>query len=154
MRTVLIAVNILILMLPIGGIAILRLYESELIRQTESELIAQAAVVVASYRQELLSVLNDPDKNPSLDGDSTHYGNPVSPRWTRRVTPEFPFEFVAPKLDAARDLVRPPADDAVLPVHPPDSVAEKAAIRLGQIIGTTGRMTLAGIRITDFRGTV
>ena len=34
---------------PLSGVLALRLYESALIRQTESELIAQGALVAASY---------------------------------------------------------------------------------------------------------
>src|SRR5215469_11126267 len=49
-RTVLIASNLLLLALPLTGIWVLHIYESALIRQTESELLAQAAVLAASYR--------------------------------------------------------------------------------------------------------
>ena len=38
------------LLLPVAGIGILRLYESALLRQTEAELMAQAAVLSAAYR--------------------------------------------------------------------------------------------------------
>ena len=43
LRSILLLTNLVILALPLGGIIWLRLYESALIRQTESELIAQAA---------------------------------------------------------------------------------------------------------------
>ena len=49
LRTILAILNVVVLILPIGGIAALRLYESTLIRQTETELIAQGAFVVAPY---------------------------------------------------------------------------------------------------------
>src|SRR4051794_10757962 len=49
-RTLLIATYLAVLLLPVGGIGFLRLYESALIRQTESELLAQAAVLSAAYR--------------------------------------------------------------------------------------------------------
>ena len=39
-----------VLLLPVAGIGFLRLYESALIRQTEAELLAQAAVLSAAYR--------------------------------------------------------------------------------------------------------
>ena len=44
------AVNLVVLCLPLGGIAVLRIYESALVRQTESELIAQAAFIASTYR--------------------------------------------------------------------------------------------------------
>src|ERR1700731_20750 len=49
-RTVLLAGNLVLVGLPLTGIWILHIYESALIRQTESELLAQAAVLAASYR--------------------------------------------------------------------------------------------------------
>src|SRR5262245_57363417 len=49
-RTLLLATYLAVLLLPVAGIGILRLYESALIRQTESELLAQAAVMAAAYR--------------------------------------------------------------------------------------------------------
>ena len=49
-RTLLLATYLAVLLLPVGGIAFLRLYESALIRQTEAELLAQAAVLSAAYR--------------------------------------------------------------------------------------------------------
>ena len=47
--TILLLMNMVLLALPLSGILALRLYESALIRQTESELIAQGALVAASY---------------------------------------------------------------------------------------------------------
>ena len=49
-RTLLLATYLAVLLLPVGGIGFLRLYESALIRQTEAELLAQAAVLSATYR--------------------------------------------------------------------------------------------------------
>ncbi|HZX87840.1 MAG TPA: hypothetical protein VFF19_29980, partial [Reyranella sp.] len=49
-RTLLLATYLAVLLLPVGGIGFLRLYESALIRQTEAELLAQAAVLSAAYR--------------------------------------------------------------------------------------------------------
>ena len=45
LRTLLLASNLVILALPLSGLWALRLYESALVRQTESELRAQAAVL-------------------------------------------------------------------------------------------------------------
>ncbi len=63
--TVLFAVNLLIFLLPLGGIAVLRLYESELIRHTESELNMQGAFVASIYRTELLKRLT-PGKSQGM----------------------------------------------------------------------------------------
>ena len=50
LRYLLLAVNLMVLWLPLLGLEALRLYDSALVRQTESELIAQAAFVAAGYR--------------------------------------------------------------------------------------------------------
>ena len=50
LRVALIGINLLILLLPIAGLQLMRLYESSLVRQTESALIAQGAFVAAFYR--------------------------------------------------------------------------------------------------------
>src|SRR5262245_29851649 len=48
-RSLLLATYLAVLLLPVGGVAFLRLYESALVRQTEAELLAQAAVLSAAY---------------------------------------------------------------------------------------------------------
>lgn len=49
-RLVLLLVNLVLLALPLGGLWLLRIYESALVRQTETELLAQGAVIGAAYR--------------------------------------------------------------------------------------------------------
>ena len=52
LRTVLILVNLIVLALPVAGIQVLRIYESALVRQTESELIAQGEDVGKFKREQ------------------------------------------------------------------------------------------------------
>ena len=47
---VLLVVSLFVLVLPVAAVQVLRLYESALLRQTESALQDQAAFVAASYR--------------------------------------------------------------------------------------------------------
>ncbi len=153
LRTVFLLVNLLILLLPIGGIAVLRIYESELIRLTESELIAQGAFVSALFRDELLRVLNS--GNPGTEApDIQKYGVPVDPRLAKLVNPNEPLRPLQPKLDLARDRVRPPAPPPELPDVPADRYALAAAERLNPMLHEASLTTLAGIRVTDFRGVV
>lgn len=154
LRTVFLLVNITILLLPLGGIAILRLYESELIRQTESELIAQGAVVAAAYREELVSVLRRTGRDSTSENGPLKYGRPVDERWAREETGESHLNPLAPTLDVAKDAIRRPAEDAQTPHLPPDQLAMKAAVLVEPILSEACRTTLAGIRVTDFRGTV
>ncbi|TJW31171.1 MAG: two-component sensor histidine kinase, partial [Mesorhizobium sp.] len=53
LATVVIAILILVMALPLVGLFFFRLYENQLIRQTEAELIAQGAVLAAVYAQEV-----------------------------------------------------------------------------------------------------
>ncbi|HHC73665.1 MAG TPA: hypothetical protein ENK78_01135, partial [Thiothrix sp.] len=49
-RTILMITMMSVLLLPLGSLYFLRFYESELVRNTEGELIAQAAFISAIYR--------------------------------------------------------------------------------------------------------
>jgi len=51
LRNILLCVMLMVLALPLGGLYFFRIYENELVQQTERELIAQAAALSASYRQ-------------------------------------------------------------------------------------------------------
>ena len=53
LRTVLLLGNLAVLALPLAGLYAMRLYESALVRQTESELVAQAAVLAGAMRERL-----------------------------------------------------------------------------------------------------
>ncbi|WP_164692368.1 sensor histidine kinase [Falsiroseomonas algicola] len=128
LRTVLLAANLLLLVLPLGGLWLLRLYESALVRQTETELVAQAAVIGAAYEA------------------AWHGGAPPAsqPGWAPRWA----------VLDLARDPVLPPAPDALAPERPADPRALAAGATLMPVLAAAQRVTLAGMRVTDAAGIV
>ncbi len=128
LRTVLLAANLLLLALPLGGLWLLRLYESALVRQTETELVAQAAVIGAAYEA------------------AWHGGAPPAPGpgWAPR----------AAVLDLAKDPVLPPAPDALAPDRPADPRALVAGATLLPVLAAAQRITLAGMRVTDAAGIV
>ncbi|WP_439598376.1 sensor histidine kinase [Falsiroseomonas sp.] len=126
--TVLLLSNLVLLGLPLGGLWLLRLYESALVRQTETELVAQAAVLAAAYRLEW----QGPEAAP---------------------TPRAPLAPRPAGLDLARDPVRPLAPTA-LPGPAPEPRAAAAGARLGPVLVETQRITLAGIRLLDRQGVV
>lgn len=152
LRTVLLVVNLTILTLPLGGVALLRLYETTLLRQTEAELWAQAALIRASYRAALSEELRRSESSPES------YGAPVTarlddaggwqPRHDGRLQP------VPATLDRAADPVLPPASEArTAPFAAPRSAA-LAGARVTPIIQEAQRTTLAGMRVVDHRGVV
>ncbi|CAN5184667.1 ATP-binding protein [soil metagenome] len=143
-RTLLLATYFAVLLLPVAGIGILRLYESALLRQTEAELMAQAAVLSAAYRAAWLERA-PPDALPAmpkveLQWSTKDYGG----RWTP----------LLPQLDLADAPILPRPANAVPPAQPADPVARAAGKSLAPIVNEAQRMTLAGIRILDAKGVV
>lgn len=147
LRTVLLLINLVVLMLPLAGIAVLRIYESALIRQTESELVAQGTVISATY-QALFEQLGRTRPLPSPVGG---YGLPVVVAAGDAGSPWRPRSL---QLDLARDpiLPKPPEPDA------PDSATDPLALDIGRLIEpilkTTQYTTLAGMRVVDFHGAI
>jgi signal transduction histidine kinase len=139
LRSVLLLVNVVILILPLAGLWLLRLYESALVRQTESELVAQAAVLAAAYkaeRQQLLARGIVEDEPAGLAAAA-----PVA-----RPAPQ--------GLDLAEDPVLPPPPDPSPAKEPAGALALAAGNALLPVLRDTQPITLASIRITDRRGVI
>lgn len=68
LRTLLLTVNVVVMLLPLAAVYTLHLYENELIRQTESGLISQGAVLAASCKQAILQAAraNNNDIPPGI----------------------------------------------------------------------------------------
>lgn len=146
LRTVLLLINLVVLVLPLAGIAVLRIYESALIRQTESELVAQGAVISATY-QALFDRLASPR-------EAIRYGLPVDFAPPTREDSDGPWRPRPLQLDLASDpvLPKPPEPGA------PGSVSDPRAIEIGRLIEpilrTAQFTTLAGMRVVDSQGTI
>jgi signal transduction histidine kinase len=151
LRTIFMIVNLLILLLPVGGIAILRLYESELIRRTQAELITQGATVAAFCRPEFQHAQNRLD--PSVK-EKTVEQNARSPLLPRRTTDLNELQPIPTELSLYQDRVygRPPA--ARPASESPDPVAQAAGQRITPLLRSAASVTLAGIRVTDRHGVV
>jgi signal transduction histidine kinase len=142
--TVLLLMNLAILILPLSGLWVLRLYESALIRQTESELIAQGAIVAAAYRSGWHANGGQlgPD-SPTVDSRWTHqpgYDDPWLPRFAG--------------LDLAVATVLPPPPDPAPTSVAMDEAARQAGVPLSPLLREAQRVTLAGIRVLDRHGLV
>lgn len=142
LRTVLLAVNLAVVALPLGGIFFFRIYENQLVQQTESELISQAAVIAASYRQRIIE----------LQPDYRNYGialpGPLPPPVDAYYTP------VMPQIDFAKNRLLPPRPDGL----PSEAPADPTAIAVGEIMAgilvDTQKVTLAGLKLLDYNGVV
>ena len=154
LAAILVLINLVILALPLGGIAVLRVYESALIRQTESELIAQGAFIAATYRAAFERLTTN--RNPRAKAEfavGADYGLPVT-------APPSPADagphrrLRQPVLDLATDPILPKPPELPLAADAPDAIAGAAGRELDAILRGVQHDTLAGMRVTDFRGTV
>lgn len=142
--TVLLAMNLAALILPLSGFWMLRLYESALIRQTESELIAQAGVIAALYRHAWRTA----------GGDLASLDSPIDPKWTANPGREEPWLHRFASLDLAEDSILPPPPDPAIAIAPPNAAFVEAGWSLEPVLRDAQHMTLAGMRILDNRGVV
>ncbi|MGQ0686448.1 ATP-binding protein [Bradyrhizobium sp.] len=127
--------------LPLVGLFFFRLYDNQLIRQTQAELIAQSRVLAAVYAREVEARL---DKGLVLGPELPPEARPDP---EDRVTP------IRPALDlASNDLLmrRPDAK----PAPPANPLYTEIGARLMPIILETQKVTLAGFRILDPNGVV
>ncbi len=134
LRTVLLVVSLFVLVLPVAAVQVLRLYESALLRQTESELQGQAAFVAAFYRTAFRGSLT------TVDGS---YGNRLT------VDSDQPSE----TLDFAASPVHPPLPEALEGVGP-DAVAGGIGAELAPTLADAAAKTRAQIRVVDPAGSV
>lgn len=143
-------VGLIIMAMPISGLYLFRIYENELVRQTESELIAQAALVAAMFKDETLRL------------GGPNYGLKLS---TVKAAPEDSYIAVTPGLDLSRDEIRPDNESSSAADMPgltnfrsspyePDPVALTVGRRLEPILREASRINLSSVIILDYRGLV
>jgi len=132
----------LVAALPLVGLFFFRLYDNQLIHQTQAELIAQSRVLAAVYAREVETRL----VTGIVLGAEIPPG--VRPDPEEKVTP------IRPALDlAGNDLLRR-RPDALPASTPADPAYIEIGARLMPIILETQKVTLAGFRILDPRGVV
>lgn len=150
LATVLVLITLVIGLLPLGGIAVLRIYESALVRQTESELIAQGALIAASYRAQFDSLTGGRRPAIPLPAD---YGNPVTSP-PRPADPENRWRPRYAVLDLADDTILPAPEDAKPVAAKAEPIAQAVGAELTPILREAQQSTLAGFRITDPSGII
>lgn len=149
LRTVFVLVHAGLLILPIAGIILLRLYEEVLVRRTEGELLAQGAAIAAAYRADMRREL----ESCGLEAAGPRVARPPSRAGDLDVDPEGRFHPLVPQIDLAHAAILP---DGPLPRRAgmPDPVAAIVGRRLEGVLAQTQDATLAGIRLTDARGVI
>jgi two-component system sensor histidine kinase CreC len=127
--------------LPLVGLFFFRVYDNQLIHQTQAELIAQSRVLAALYAREVEARLGA--------GIPLGAEIPVDARTDpERLTP------IRPALDLAGDDLRRRRPDALPASKPADPAYVEIGARLMPIILDTQRVTLAGFRLLDPNGVV
>ncbi len=142
LRLIMFAVLTLVATLPLVGLFFFRIYDNQLIRQTQAELIAQSRVLAAVYAEEVTARLGA--------------GIPLGAEIPQELRPDPPDAVtpIRPLLDLAADdlFVRRP--DALPASRPADPAYIAIGARLMPIILETQKVTLAGFRILDPQGVV
>lgn len=143
LRTIFLMVCLLVLLLPLGGLFFFRIYENELVRQTELELISQGAVLSATYAHRLQRAL--PDAN--------QYGRPLPQDFSRTVIDEY-YTPVHARIDLARNPLLPPRPDPQTVNQPADPYASVLGTSFTDILVETQKTTLSGLLVLDYNGII
>lgn len=139
LRTILMAMNLMVFLLPLVGVIFFRVYENTLIQQTETELISQAAVVAAAYKLELEKQIENPKE----------YGNEVRSENLSNI--EEYYKPVLPKLDFSKTKILPPRGDGFKGKEA-DPIGIKVSKTISPLIIESQKTTLSGIKILDYNG--
>jgi signal transduction histidine kinase len=148
-RTIFLLVNLVVLLIPLGGIGALRLYQTELIRRTEAELISQGALLQSVYSDALMEALRTECARPK---DALPYGLAVEVDWPVNV--ENTFRPIPVQLELNSDRVWPPAPEARASDVAPEPCASMVGERLEPILFEAQKITLSGMYLLDFRGQI
>ncbi len=146
-RSILLLVNLSILILPLAGIGILRLYENALLQQTESELSAQAAFVAAVYKSALLRNFQQSIEGPTI----ANYGIPLP---DAKSTKHELWQPQPPQLDLASDDILPPPPDPEITTARIPAAVLLAGEETTRIMKDAQQTTLAAIRVVDISASI
>ena len=146
LRSILLLATLTVLMLPLGSLYFFSLYENELVRQTESELIAQSAVLSAVFKQMV-----------EIQNQGFPYGVIIPKKKQQRrrdYEVDDRYEPINAHLDLSSDPILPRREHAKQTAHYADKLAQNIGIQLKDILIDTQKITLAGMRILDMHGIV
>ncbi|MCY1022626.1 sensor histidine kinase [Pyxidicoccus sp. MSG2] len=136
------AVGVAGFMLTLGGLSFVRVYDDQLIRQTESELIAQGAVVAQVFREQLSEAVH-----------AETYGRVRISPWPFPIPDDKRLKPILPSLKAS-DVPLPPDETPAPSRVPAEPLAQGAGTRLNPLLEQVRATTLAGIRVVDTEGVV
>lgn len=122
-----------VLLLPIFSLYFLKIYQNQLIQQTEAELIAQSAALGATFQREIQTAI-------PLD---VALGAKIPP--DAQNPPGELYQPVSPRLELANNDLLPPRPEARVPTAPADPAFVALGARVMPDLLATQRVTLAGV---------
>jgi signal transduction histidine kinase len=139
LRALLIAVNGLVLLVPVFTLLFLRLYDALVVRQTEQVLINESVLIGEAWRDRLFEAMGvPPDHPPSALPPHAREGD-----W-------LPIESA---LDLDADVL-PPQPAPTRFAEPSDAPAWRAGEQVTSLLQRAQRTNLSAVRILDERGCV
>jgi signal transduction histidine kinase len=139
LRNILLVVMLMVLVLPLGSLYFFRIYENELVQQTERELISQSAALAAGFRMLVRT----------RQSEGAVYGKPLP----NLPQPDSEYQPIIPTLSLINPI-EPRRPEAVTAQTQVDAIAQKIGVQLKPVMQDTLRITLSGIRLLDMNGTV
>lgn len=131
-----------VLSLPLFSLYFLKVYQTQLIQQTEAELIAQSAALSAVFHREIETGISQ----------SIALGAKI-PQAAQKSLDE-PYQPIWPALELANESVLPPRPEARPPFAPADPAFVALGARMKPDLVATQNVTLAGFRLLDPNGVV
>ena len=131
-----------VLLLPLFSLYFLKIYQNQLIQQTESELIAQSAALAAVFKREVETGL---PPGVALGAKTPPAASKLS---------DEPYQPIWPKLELAKESLLPPRPLAQAASAPADPAFVALGARLMPDHVATQYVTLAGFRLLDPNGVV
>jgi signal transduction histidine kinase len=140
LRSIIFVMLMIVLLLPLAGLFFFRIYENQLVRQTESELIVQSAVIGSVYAGEV--------RKAAIVSEALGPVAPVLPTNNERYHP------IEATLDLTSSVIGPRRPDGVKPVQQVDPQLLAIGQSLVGLLTQTQDVTLAGFRLLDPHGVV
>jgi hypothetical protein len=131
-----------VLLVPLFSLYFLKVYQNQLIQQTETELIAQSAALAAAFRREVETTIPH----------DVALGTRIPP--AAQKPSDEPYQPIWPKLELANESVLPRRPEASAPSVPADPAFVALGARMMPDLVATQNVTLAGFRLLDPNGIV
>ncbi len=138
-------VNVLVLGVPVLAFAGLKIYDTQLVRRTEAEVIAQAAHIKADFERELAQLIEE-STTVELGDD---FGRPGQIHWPQDFYELHP---ISPVLDSSRTEIHPPEAEPEPPRGQAEPLMAAVGRRLEPALIDAQKITLSGMSVVDWRG--